>query len=331
MSVGNIGDNDILKTVQAGVGSTDSSQDTERNKQLMAAFDAQMNMAQSLFREGSDEYGEGSSSDSFDISMINDSRMVEALATISRLMRTEGGLERQSFPRSSRAASGGQETAQASPAVTPYVPGDLSAQFESGDAGVAAVGYDRVGGTSYGKYQIASKPGTMDRFLTFLDEKAPEWGERLRSAGASNTGSTQGAMPNAWKALAAENPAEFEKMQHDFIAGETYEPARNMILQQTGLDFNNAPPALQEVLWSTSVQHGPTGAAKIVGRVIDRFAKSVSEGDFNTSVIEGVYDSRKGQFSSSTARVQRAVASRMDTEKELALNMLGTTNLSRIV
>ncbi|MDY7001705.1 MAG: hypothetical protein SVS15_07990, partial [Thermodesulfobacteriota bacterium] len=54
------------------------------------------------------------------------------------------------------------------------VAGFLSARFESqGDPG--AVSHDRVGGTSYGTYQISSKAGTFESFLSYLKDKAPEW------------------------------------------------------------------------------------------------------------------------------------------------------------
>ena len=53
--------------------------------------------------------------------------------------------------------------------------GALSAQFESGKQGVSAIGYDKNGGTSYGAYQIASRPGTMDQFISFLNGKEPRW------------------------------------------------------------------------------------------------------------------------------------------------------------
>ena len=48
--------------------------------------------------------------------------------------------------------------------------GSLSARFESGKAGISAIGYDSKGGTSYGKYQIASRVGSMDAFLGSLQE-----------------------------------------------------------------------------------------------------------------------------------------------------------------
>lgn len=296
-----------------------------------AAFDMQMRMAQNLFGEGSGPYGEGSSSGGFDAHLVNDSMMFEALTTITRLMQNEAGLPvRQQIRKPAEQTVQDKALALANELAGPDV-GSLSARFESGSAGVAAIGYDRVGGTSYGKYQIASKPGTMDRFLSFLDDKAPAWADRLRNAGPTDTGSKEGGMPDAWKAIAAENSDRFEQLQHDFIAGETYDPARAMILKQTGLDFDNAPPVLREVLWSTSVQHGPTGAARIFNKVIDRFVGNGTDGDFNAKLIEGVYDTRKGQFGSSTQRVQESVANRLNQEKQLALSMLATPQLNRIV
>ncbi len=97
------------------------------------------------------------------------------------------------------------------------------------------------------------------------------------------------------------------------------------------LDFDSAPPALREVLWSTSVQHGSTGAARIFSKVIDQFVGTGSDGDFGARLIKGVYDTRKGQFGSSTGRVQQAVANRLNDEKQLALSMLGRTQLNRMV
>lgn len=329
MSFGTIANYNVTAAMQGNNSTGTTSGKSAQTAQLQAAFDTQMRMTQSLFGEGSQERGEGRAPGGFDTSLMGDAMMYEALTTISRLMRSEAGLPQQ------RAVSNPITQSQQVPvssllADTPEM-GALSARFESGSGGGATIGYDRVGGTSYGKYQIASKPGTMDRFIAYLGENAPALGERLSNAGSANTGSKDGAMPTAWKEIAKEDPAGFEKLQHDFIAKETYDPARNMILKQTGLDFNNAPSALREVLWSTSVQHGPTGASKIFSKVIDRFVGSVDKGEFNAKLIEGVYDSRKGQFGSSTKRVQQSVANRLNAERQIALNMLGETKLNRIV
>jgi hypothetical protein len=203
--------------------------------------------------------------------------------------------------------------------------GFLSARFESGtDPG--AIGYDRVGGTSYGSYQIASKTGTMDRFLDFLQDKAPDMAERLRSSGPANTGSKDGAMPDAWKALAAEDPDGFFGLQHDFIKKSHLEPAAKWISEQTGIDVLSRSPALAEVLFSTAVQHGPTGSTSIFARAVEK-ALGQTGLDFDKTLIRDVYKNRTGQFASSTDQVKSAVMSRLSREESAALALLGAGSL----
>ncbi|WP_319585100.1 hypothetical protein [uncultured Pseudodesulfovibrio sp.] len=321
MSIGKIGGYETQNAAQNGTVPRDG-----KRLAMKTAFENQMSMTRALFGNGDDKSGDEGGT--FDVSIVNDSQMLEALTAISRLMRDEAGVK---APLSRPQASSQPAVQSPGPALNTHTPGELAARFESGEAGVAAIGYDRVGGTSYGKYQIASKPGTMDEFLSYLDDNRPEWAGRLREAGPSDTGSKQGGMPSVWRAIAAEDPSGFEQVQHDFIARQTYDPARNMILDRTGLDFNNAPPALQEVLWSTSVQHGPTGAANIFNKVIDRFLHKGQGDDFNAQLIKGVYESRKDQFGSSTARVRNSVVNRMESEKQLALNMLQKMSVNRMV
>ena len=67
--------------------------------------------------------------------------------------------------------------------------GFISAQGESGSMGTSAIGYDEKGGTSYGKYQIASKTGTMDKFLDHLESVDPKAASMLRGSGPADTGS----------------------------------------------------------------------------------------------------------------------------------------------
>ncbi|MGE4192427.1 MAG: hypothetical protein AB7E51_03485 [Pseudodesulfovibrio sp.] len=325
MSIGKIGGYEFMRAARPATG--DSVSEQKRLAHIKAAYDNQMRMTQHLFGEA-DQGGHGEdNASSFDVSMINDNMMMEALSVISRIMREEAAVRTPSAP-----AAGAAPARQAGlPGNGRRVPGELSARFESGDAGVGAIGWDRVGGTSYGKYQIASKTGTMDEFLSYLDGHRPDWADRLRAAGPADTGEKGGAMPVEWKAIAAEDPVGFEKAQHDFIASNTYDPAREMILRRTGLDFDNAPPVLREVLWSTSVQHGPTGAANIFNKVIDRFVGHGRDEDFNAMLIKGVYETRKDQFGASTARVRRSVANRMDEEKSLALNMLEKMSVNRMV
>ncbi len=200
--------------------------------------------------------------------------------------------------------------------------GALSAAFESGTQGVNAIGYDKNGGTSYGTYQIASKPGTMRGFIEFLQEKEPAWAKTLKAAGSADTGSTKGRMPDAWRSIAAKDPEKFGQLQREFIESTHYEPARDKILAKTGVDMDALPPAAREALWSTAVQHGAAGAAKIFGQAIKSVGQNQSEQQFAQKLIDKVYDSRKSQFGSSTASVQASVRGRMNVEKDMVLAML---------
>jgi hypothetical protein len=188
--------------------------------------------------------------------------------------------------------------------------GGLSARFESGGKGIEAIGYDEVGGTSYGKFQIASRVGSMDRFLDYLKDKAPAWATRLRNAGPANTRSTSGAMPEEWKRIARENPARFEQLQNDFIRDTYYSPAMDKVLERTGVDIKAFPPALKEVLWSTAVQHGPAGAANIFSQAIARMPEGQTK-EYAKGLIQEVYATRKEQFGSSNAAVRAGVKNRL--------------------
>jgi hypothetical protein len=196
--------------------------------------------------------------------------------------------------------------------------GMLSARFESGSAGIAAIGYDRVGGTSYGKYQIASKPGSMDQFIQFLDSEAPDLAEKLRAAGPADTGGRKGSMPTVWKAIAESEPGRFTALQEGFIRRSHYEPALEAV-SRAGFDAESFSPAMKEVLWSTSVQHGPAAAARIFIRAAEQADPA---GQREQDLIRGVYASRAGQFKSSTESVRAAVQDRLRREQRMALAMV---------
>lgn len=203
--------------------------------------------------------------------------------------------------------------------------GKLSARFESGGDGIAAIGYDSTGGTSYGKYQIASRVGSMKSFLDFLDGEAPDLSKRLRKAGPANTGSRRGGMPNEWRAIAKEQPERFEQLQEAFIHESHYKPALNAIEKSTGIDSSSLSAAMREVIWSTAVQHGPAGAARIFAKADGLSGKS-TEAAYERKLIDNVYNLRAGQFGSSTRQVREAVQNRFRQEKQLALNMLEGVN-----
>jgi hypothetical protein len=199
--------------------------------------------------------------------------------------------------------------------------GVLSAHFESCEKGPGAIGYDYNGGTSYGTYQISSRAGTMKHFIDYLSEQAPDLANKLKAAGPANTGHTFGKMPSVWGKISTQDPVRFSKLQYDFIEKSHYLPAVQEISGRTGLDISKAPRALQEVLWSTAVQHGPNGASKIFTKAIKR-AQAKNNGVKIAQLIGSIYDMRAGQFGSSGPNVRAAVRSRFREEGRMALAML---------
>lgn len=198
--------------------------------------------------------------------------------------------------------------------------GRLSARFESGDQGPGAIGYDEAGGTSYGTYQISSRQGTFDRFVSFLDKAAPNYAARLRAAGNPDTGGRQGKVPQEWQRIAKEDPRGFEALQRQFIKETHYGPALQKVAQSTGLDLSERSSVLKEVLWSTSVQHGPDGAAKIFKKALEGLK---ARGDVSDqAIIDTVYDIRRRQFDSSAPQVQQAVTRRFSEERVAVVGVL---------
>lgn len=201
--------------------------------------------------------------------------------------------------------------------------GSLAAQYESGSDGIAAIGYDRTGGTSYGKYQIASRPGSMTGFLSFLEGEAPDIAERLNAAGPANTGSRKGEMPEVWKAIASEEPGRFEDLQERFIHQSHYEPALNAV-QRIGYDIRSFSPAMKEVLWSTAVQHGPSGAASLFAQAAEGVGleAGAAQKRQEKELINEIYTLRATKFGSSTPQIQAAARQRMENEKRQALALV---------
>lgn len=203
--------------------------------------------------------------------------------------------------------------------VNNEVRGSLATMFESGTAGnIAAIGYDATGGTSYGKYQFSSARGTMDDFLTYLDTHASDISLHLRAAGDVNTGSKQGEMPTAWQEVANIDPVRFEKMQDAFMQSRYYTPVARVV--QDKMNIGQMSTAMEEVLLSTSLQHGPRGAVQIFAKAFG--ATGGFSEDMQEAFIKNVYAQRNNEFATSTPEVRAGVQNRLNAELNVALSML---------
>lgn len=189
--------------------------------------------------------------------------------------------------------------------------GKLSAKYESGNKGTEAVGWDSTGGTSYGKYQIATKTGTMSRFLQYLSKANPEAFKVLQAAGDPDAGK-DGPFAVAWKQLAKEGKLSNE--EHEFIKKSHFDAAISSLKDKQLVELISSNRALQEVMWSTSVQHGAAGAAGI-------FNKAFKPNMTIEELINVVYEMRSTKFGSSTEAVRQSVLKRFREERDGALSI----------
>ena len=200
--------------------------------------------------------------------------------------------------------------------------GALSAKYETGGKGPGTVstGVGDFGGVSYGSYQMASKMGVPTRFVT---QPGFPWLQDFANLVAGTAQFTA-----VWKRIAAEQPDAFQKAQHAYIKKTHYDLLAAKILSDDNLDVNTRSHALQDVVWSTAVQHG--GATPIVHRACASLSCKQTDPDYDKQLICAIYaergrrkpDGNLAYFSKSSSGVQTGVANRFKNELQDALAML---------
>ena len=219
--------------------------------------------------------------------------------------------------------------AAAAPAgAAPWRLGRLSSKYETGGRGPGTVstGIGDAGGVSYGSYQMTSRPngGTVARFIA-----APDFPWRERFAGL-----TPGApgFSTQWKALASEARDPFFEAQHEYIKRTHFDPLVRKVAAEDGLQVTARTPAVQDVVWSTAVQHGPN--APVVHRAIvavgGAAALQPADLDHDRRLVVAIYAERGRRsaagnlvyFSRNSRAVQDGVARRFRDEERDALRML---------
>jgi LysM repeat protein len=202
--------------------------------------------------------------------------------------------------------------------------GKLSERYEVGGRGPGTVSIGRgdAGGVSYGSYQMTSKPngGTVKRFVS-----GPVFPFRDRFLGLTPGAAAFSAV---WKEISASRRDEFQNSQHDFIKKTHFDPLVQKIINEDGLNVLTRSHTLQDVIWSTAVQHGPGN--DVVHRALTTLRVGPEDPDFDKSLIVAVYAERGrktpagnlARFSRNSPEVQRGVAKRFRDEQRDALAML---------
>jgi len=200
--------------------------------------------------------------------------------------------------------------------------GTLSAKYETGGRGpgVVSTGAGDPGGVSYGSYQMATKMGVPQKFVK---QAGFPWLTDFQNLTAGTADFTA-----CWKRIAANEPDAFQKCQHEYIKQTHYDLLAAKILSDDGLDVNTRSSALQNVVWSTAVQHG--GATSIVHKALANVSCARTDSGFDEALIRAVYaergrtkpDGNLVYFSKSSPNVQKGVANRFKNELNDALAML---------
>ena len=200
--------------------------------------------------------------------------------------------------------------------------GALSAKYETGGRGPGTVstGAGDFGGVSYGSYQMASKMGVPTKFVT---QPGFPWSQDFANLTAGTS-----AFTAVWKRIAAEQTDNFQKAQHEYIKKTHYDLLCAKILSDDSLDVNTRSRAVQDVVWSTAVQHGP--GTPIVHRACSSLTCKTTDANYDEQLIRAIYaergkkkaDGNLAYFSRSSSSVQTGVANRFKSELQDALKML---------
>ena len=200
--------------------------------------------------------------------------------------------------------------------------GTLSAKYETGGRGpgVVSSGVGDPGGVSYGSYQMATKTGTVARFVAQADFP---WRSSF-----SNLQPGTPSFSAKWKEIATSERDRFQECQHSFIKRTHFDLLVAQTLSESNLDLTTRSHALQDAVWSTAVQHG--GKCAIIRRALNTVGVSKDSPDFDKRLISAIYaergrrrpDGKLAYFPSSSPSVQKSVAGRFKGEEADALKML---------
>jgi len=135
-----------------------------------------------------------------------------------------------------------------------------------------------------------------------------------------------------WKAISNNEGERFDEAQHAYIKGTHFDKLVEKVKNDDHFDITTRSHALQDVAWSTAVQHGPN--TPVMHHAIDAVRKggplNLQDPKLDEDLIHAIYAERgrkndKGQlayFSRNSAAVQQSVAKRFANEEQDAIKML---------
>ena len=218
-----------------------------------------------------------------------------------------------------------------------YELGSLSSHYETGGRGSRTIsgGAGDAGGASYGSYQMTSQVklangtiiigGTVKQFV--------RWGGMPWASEFIELTPGSSAFSDKWRELVDTKGQEFIDVEHEYIRVSHFDVQIQKVITDTGVDLRYHSHTLNDVVWSTAVQQGPS--ASIIVNAINNIGTTNKETKlYDEKLIDAIYTERgrrivggdkNGQlyyFSKNSIAVQNGVAERFILEKNKAQERL---------
>lgn len=195
-----------------------------------------------------------------------------------------------------------------------WILGKTSERYESAGRGpgVVSTGRGDHGGVSYGTYQMSSTMGVVQKFI----ESSIYKNEFLGLTAATDD------FNKKWKEIAVREPEKFIKAQHDYIRETHYKPQLD-VLKNNSFPLNHDRAAIHDMIWSTSVQFGPT-TRLIIRALTGETTSAMKDPEIITKVQNYKIENNERLFSSSPT-LWNGLLNRAKDEKTrlLELELLG--------
>lgn len=222
-----------------------------------------------------------------------------------------------------------------------YDLGSLSSHYETGGRGsiVVSGGAGDAGGASYGAYQMTSQTkiknadGTFTVIIGGTVKQFVNWSDMPWKSEFVGLTPGSAAFTSKWKELVESKGQEFVDVEHEFIKVTHFDVQMKKVLTDTGIDLRYHSHTMNDVVWSTAVQQGPS--ASIVVNAINSLGIAHEETKaYDEKLIDAIYKERgrkivggekNGQlfyFAKNSVAVQQGVANRFDSEKPKAQGRL---------
>lgn len=128
-----------------------------------------------------------------------------------------------------------------------------------------------------------------------------------------------------WKDIVLENMTEFVEVEHAFIKETHFDIQIEYIKSQAGIDLRYHSHALNDVVWSVSVQHGPS--TNVISKAMHNLdIPAIETKEYDKLLIDAIYDERgkkdsQGRiirFINSSIAQQNGVSQRYISERATA-------------